>query len=100
MKRLFYLRLKQFQNVVFTRRWAGDFFFFNNLRTRVDSRACERERAETHATLDQLSLEPVLRILADFSNHLAHFYVVFVMLFKCSPLGCVNMLYICCVKLS
>jgi hypothetical protein len=41
-------------------------FFLDNLRTRVYSRGCERERAEIHATLAQLRLEPVLRILADF----------------------------------
>jgi hypothetical protein len=71
----------------------------DNLRTRVCSRGCERERAEIHATLAQLRLEPVLRILADFSDRLAYLYVVFASLFKCCPLVCVNMQNICCVKL-
>jgi hypothetical protein len=75
--------------------------FFPIIRGHVLIReAVNVERAKLHATLAQLRLEPVLRILADFSNHLAHLYVVLVLLFKCSPLGRVNMLYICGVKLS
>jgi hypothetical protein len=34
--------------------------------TRVAPRGCESERADLHATLSQLRLEPVLRFLADF----------------------------------
>jgi hypothetical protein len=89
---LFYLRMKQFLKCCLNPRVGGWVFFFNNLRTRVYSRGCERERAEIHATLAQLRLEWVLRILADFSNRLAHLYVIFALLFKCCPLECVNML--------
>jgi hypothetical protein len=77
---------------------VGGWDFLKKIRGHVYTHEAVREkRAETHTTLAQLRLEPVLRILADFLNILAHLYVVFTLLFKCCPLGCVNVLkYLLC----
>jgi hypothetical protein len=72
--------------------------FEDNLRTRVYSRGCEREKGGI--TRDPCPAEagtgsPHPR---RFSNHLARLYVVLALLFKRCPLRCVKVLNICCVK--